>query len=62
MGRKTTVLTFQTTNKRNLKREKLYMAKKGKILEKNLFSSDSSTEQRHKDKLCQSKNIQDVRK
>ena len=30
MGRKTTVRTFQVTNKRNLKQENLDMAKKGK--------------------------------
>ena len=35
IGRKTTVWTFQATNKRNLNRENLDMAKKGKPLEKN---------------------------
>ena len=41
---------------------KLGHAKKLKPLEKKWIFSDSSTEQRHKDKLCQTKNIQDATK
>ena len=48
MGRKTIVWTFQATNKRNITRENLDMTLKGKPLERNWISSDSSTKQRHK--------------
>ena len=37
------------------------MAEKGKLEERNWISSDSSTEQPHRDKLCQSKNRQDIK-
>ena len=49
MGRKTTVWTLQTTNKRNLTRENMDIAKKGKPSERNWISSDSSTKQQYKD-------------
>ena len=48
--KKKTVLKFQATNKQNLSREDLGMAKKWKILERNWISSNISTKQRHKDK------------
>ena len=48
MGRKN-VSTFQATNKQNLTRENLDMAKKGKLLKRNWISSDSSTKQWNKD-------------
>ena len=50
-GRQTTVWIFQVTNKRNLQREDLVMAKKEKPLEKNWISSISTTKQRYKNKL-----------
>ena len=49
MGRKTTVWTFQKTNKRNPTRDNLDITKKGKPLQRKWMSSNSNTEQRHKD-------------
>ena len=62
MGRKTTLWTFQATKKWHLTQEDFDMVKKGKPLEINWASSDSSTKQPHKDWLCQSKNWQDIAK
>ena len=45
-----------SNDKRNLTRENLEMAKKGKPYERNRISPESNTEQRHKDQLYQSKN------
>ena len=56
MGRKITLWIFQATNKRNIPRKNMDMAMKGKPKGRNPISSDNSTEQRHKNLLCQSKN------
>ena len=48
MGRKTNVWTFQRTNKRNLSREVLDKAEKGKLKERNWIISDSRAKQRLK--------------
>ena len=48
MGRTTTVWIFQATNKWNLTREDMSMAKKGKPQDKNWISSNSNTKQRYK--------------
>ena len=44
-GKKAIVWIFQVTNKRNLTREDLDVAKKGKPSERNRISSNSSTKQ-----------------
>ena len=63
MWKKTpTAWWFPATNKRNLIWENLDIAKKGRLWKRNWISSDSSTKQWHKDKLCQSKYIQDAKK
>ena len=49
IGRKTTVWTFQATNKHNLQKENLDMAKNGKTFERNRIFSDRSTKQCSKD-------------
>ena len=49
MGRKTTIWTFQATNKQNLTRKNLDMTKKGKLFEWNWISSDCNTKLRRKD-------------
>ena len=54
--RKATVWIFQAANKWNLTWENLDMAKKLKFRERSWISSNCSSKQCHKDKLCESKN------
>ena len=55
MGRKPTVWVFAAKNWRNFPRGDLDRGKKEKLLEEN--SSNSNTNQRHKNQLCLSENI-----
>ena len=48
MVRKTTLWTFEMTNKQHLTRENMDVAKKRKLYERNRISPNSSTKERHK--------------
>ena len=62
MRRKTTLWTFEVTNKRHPTRDNIDKAKAGKPSEKNLISINSNTKQRHKDQQYQSNNREDSKK
>ena len=53
--KKKTLWRFQATNNWNITQENVDMTKKEKLEERNWIFSDSTTKQRYKELLCQSK-------